>query len=186
MWCTHLNADPGHHDIFHGTKFSGEGKVEWGFGQPDLVRGGRAAGSRWSLRSLPTQAILWPYDSPNPSFFLLLHFTHHPKSPRSSASSHHFTPSCCSPFMCHPGVPAPYASLLKRVSESSPPSSPPTCLALVLSVLEYRNSLHIVSPQWISLGMQKRQTPGSHFRCLALLHAVEIYGRNCMERPDWT
>lgn len=29
--------------------------------------------------------------------------------------------------------------------------------------------LHIVSPQWISPRVQKRQTPGSPFRCLALL-----------------
>lgn len=39
-----------------------QGQAEWGFEQPDLVEGipvyGKRAGSRSSLRSLPTQRIL--------------------------------------------------------------------------------------------------------------------------------
>ena len=40
-----------------------QGLVGWGFEQPGLVEGvpvrGRGGGTRWSLRSLPTQTILW-------------------------------------------------------------------------------------------------------------------------------
>jgi len=40
-----------------------QGQVGWGFEQPGPVEGvpayGRGVGTRWSLRSLPTQTILW-------------------------------------------------------------------------------------------------------------------------------
>ena len=45
-----------------------QGQVGWGFEKPGLVEGvpahGRRLGTRWSIRSLPTQSILWFYDSP--------------------------------------------------------------------------------------------------------------------------
>jgi len=48
-----------------------QGQVGWGSGQLDLVTDlmdgnptrGRGVGTRWSLRSLPTQAVQWFYDS---------------------------------------------------------------------------------------------------------------------------
>jgi len=46
-----------------------QGQVGWGFEQPGLVEGvpahGRGIGTRWSLRSVPTQTIFWFYDSMN-------------------------------------------------------------------------------------------------------------------------
>lgn len=45
--------------------------------------------------------------------------------------------------------------------------------------------LHVVSPQWISLRTQKRQTPGSPFRCLALSRAVEVCSWNGRGSPAW-
>lgn len=42
-------------------------KVGWGFGEPDLVEyilaGGKGIETRWSLRFLPIQTILWLYIS---------------------------------------------------------------------------------------------------------------------------
>ena len=37
---------------------SSQGQVGWAPGQPNLVGGKREVGTGWSLRSLPTQAIL--------------------------------------------------------------------------------------------------------------------------------
>jgi len=51
-----------------GCPFPGsvQGQVGWGFEQAGVVEGvpahGRGVGTRWSLRSLPTQTILWFYD----------------------------------------------------------------------------------------------------------------------------
>ena len=46
-----------------------QGQAGWSCEQPGLVEDvpahGRGIGTRWSLRSLPTQTILWPYDSGN-------------------------------------------------------------------------------------------------------------------------
>ena len=45
---------------------SAQGQVGWSSEQPDLVEDvpadGRGVGTRWALRSLPTQTILWFYD----------------------------------------------------------------------------------------------------------------------------
>ena len=46
-----------------------QGQAGCGFEKPVVVGGvpacGRSVGTRWSLRSLPTQTILWVYDSVN-------------------------------------------------------------------------------------------------------------------------
>ena len=46
-----------------------QGQVGWGFEQSGLVEGvpahSRGVGTRWSLRSLPTQTILWFFDFQN-------------------------------------------------------------------------------------------------------------------------
>lgn len=103
------NADPGLGGLFQGTMFSGEKKRE--------------------------KRLLQPLPLPSSFMSIVLHIHHVPLPPTTALPS---TPNCYSTCMCHPRS-CPSAFVVKRIPESSPPSSPPTCLALVLPAFESMN-----------------------------------------------
>ena len=61
-----------------------QGQDGWVFEQPGLVEGvpahGRGVGTRWSIRSVPTQTILWFYDFSLICKLLLKVMSHHPST----------------------------------------------------------------------------------------------------------
>lgn len=68
---------------------------------------------------------------------LLHYFIHPPQPPHPSAS--HYCPACHSILFFNSPVSCPSACLARRICRLSPPSWPPTCLALVHSMFESRN-----------------------------------------------
>lgn len=79
--------------------------------------------------------FLWPLLLPSSFLSPILHSHRIPLPPTTALPS---TPGCYSTSMCHPWS-CPSARLVRRIPESSPPSSPPTHLALILSAFESRN-----------------------------------------------
>lgn len=138
-----------------------------------LFPGMNFSGEKRFLRPLP---LLSRFISP------ILHSHHVPLLPTAALPS---IPRCCSTSMRHSWS-CPSACIVGRIPESSPPSSPPTCLALVLSAFESRNFSppHCFTPvnitenaveadSWLSF-----QVPGPVVGCESLQLKLQV--KSCL------